>query len=66
MKKYVSLVILASALTFFLAGCTTLDSLNPFVGKRPKLAELQPIKATADVRVVWHESVGKADRKSVV
>jgi len=61
MKKYVSLVFLASALTFFLAGCTTLDSLNPFVGKRPKLAELQPIKATADVRVVWHESVGKAD-----
>lgn len=46
-----------------LAGCSTLESLNPFSSSSsgPKMAELQPIKATLDARVVWRDSVGKAD-----
>jgi len=47
------------ALVFSLEGCSTLDSLNPFASsKGPKMADLQPISATADARVVWRESVG--------
>ena len=50
------------ALIISLAGCSTLDSINPFASsKGPKMAELQPISATADARVVWRESVGKSD-----
>ena len=43
-----------------LAGCSTLDALNPFSSSGPKMAELQPIKATATTRVLWRQSVGKA------
>jgi outer membrane protein assembly factor BamB len=49
------------ALVLMLAGCSTLDSINPFANKGPKMAELQPITATAEVRFVWRESVGKSD-----
>ena len=28
-----------------LGGCSTIDSLNPFVSKGPKMAELTPFKA---------------------
>jgi outer membrane protein assembly factor BamB len=43
------------------AGCSTLDSLNPFASSGPKMAELTPINATVDVRVAWKESVGKSE-----
>jgi outer membrane protein assembly factor BamB len=53
----------AILLPLLLAGCSTLESLNPFSSKSsgPKVAELQPFKATADARIVWRESIGKAD-----
>ena len=54
-------VLLSTALVSLLAGCSTLDALNPFASRGPKMAELQPIKATAEARVVWRESVGKSD-----
>lgn len=44
-----------------LTGCSTLESLNPFSSSGPKMAELQPINATVETRVVWRESVGKSD-----
>lgn len=44
-----------------LAGCATIDAINPFSSKGPKMAELQPISSTADARFVWRESVGKGD-----
>ena len=52
----------AVLLPLLLAGCSTLESMNPFAGSSgPKMAELQPIKATAEVRVLWRESVGKGE-----
>lgn len=46
-----------------LAGCSTLDSLNPFSSapSGPKMAELKPLKASLDTRIAWRESVGKTD-----
>ncbi|WP_301102735.1 outer membrane protein assembly factor BamB [Propionivibrio sp.] len=55
---------LAAALlstTLALAACSTLESMNPFTSSGPKMAELQAIKATAEARVLWRESVGKSD-----
>jgi outer membrane protein assembly factor BamB len=50
-----------AALSLCLAGCSTLDALNPFSGSSgPKMAELQPIQATIDVRTLWVADVGKA------
>lgn len=50
-----------------LAGCSTLesitpsfDSLNPFSSKGPKMAELTPIQATAELRQAWTYQIGKA------
>lgn len=60
MKKHAAAVMLGVALTLALAGCSTIDSLNPFSGKSPKIPELQPIKSSAETRIVWRESVGKA------
>lgn len=50
------------ALLPLLGACSTLDSLNPFASKAggPKMAELKPIVASVDTRVVWRDSVGKA------
>lgn len=61
MKSSRAAAYLALALT--LAGCSTLtlDSINPFASKGPKMAELQPISATAEAHFVWRESVGKSD-----
>lgn len=42
-------------------GCSSLDAINPFASKGPKMAELKPFKASADARVVWRENVGKGD-----
>jgi outer membrane protein assembly factor BamB len=46
-------------LAVVLAGCSTLDALNPFSSSGPKMAELQPIETRAEVRVLWEEGVGK-------
>lgn len=53
----------AALLPLLLAGCSSLDSLNPFSGSSsgPKMAELQPVKATAEARVLWRENIGKGD-----
>lgn len=46
--------------TGMLAGCSTLDSLNPFSSSAPKMTALQPFKATTEVRVLWSAKAGKA------
>jgi outer membrane protein assembly factor BamB len=44
-----------------LAGCATVDSLNPFSSKsKQKLAELEPITASLQVHSLWQASAGKA------
>jgi outer membrane protein assembly factor BamB len=59
MTKCLAAVLLSTALA--LAGCSTFDALNPFASTAPKMAALQPIKATVEARVIWRESVGKSD-----
>lgn len=52
----------AFGLALVLAGCSTIESMNPFASSSgPKMAELQPITPSAQARVVWRESVGKSD-----
>lgn len=53
MRKILSAVFLSSAL----AGCSTLQDLNPFADSAPKMAELQPIETKIAARVVWQQSV---------
>jgi outer membrane protein assembly factor BamB len=45
--------------TLAASACGSLDAINPFASKGPKMAELQAFQATAQARVVWSESVGK-------
>lgn len=52
--------LLILSLPLVLTACSTLESLNPFASSGPKMAELQPIKATATVNALWRESVGKS------
>ncbi len=59
MTRALASVLLASLLA--LAGCSTLDAINPWASKGPKMAELSPIKTTIDARVLWRENVGKSD-----
>lgn len=40
-------------------GCSTIDKLNPFATSAPKLPELAPVKATAQVTTVWRSSIPK-------
>ncbi|MBW7900287.1 MAG: outer membrane protein assembly factor BamB [Rhodocyclaceae bacterium] len=54
-------IALALAAVLSAAGCSTLDSLNPFSSSGPKLAELPPITSSIGVRTAWRESVGKSD-----
>ena len=54
-------VLVALLLPALLAGCSSFDSINPFASSGPKMAELQPIQATANARVVWKDDVGKGD-----
>lgn len=52
----------AVGLALVLAGCSTIEAMNPFASSSgPKMAELQPITTSAQARVVWRESVGKSD-----
>lgn len=52
----------AVGLALVLAGCSTIESMNPFASSSgPKMAELQPITTSVQARVVWRESVGKSD-----
>jgi len=57
----------AAALAASIAGCSTLDALNPFSGgSGPKMAELQPIQASAEARVLWSDAVGKSEDYTLV
>ena len=58
MRKRIALPL---TLALLLAGCSTLDAINPFSSSGPKMAELQAIKASVQTRVLWRESVGKGD-----
>lgn len=54
---------LAALVTALLSGCSMMpsfDSLNPFASKGPKMAELTPIQATAELRQAWNYQIGKA------
>ncbi|OIQ96791.1 outer membrane protein assembly factor BamB precursor [mine drainage metagenome] len=55
MKRLVLIVVLS-----LLAGCSTLNKLNPFSSSEPKLkpAELTPFTATAQLSVDWQASIG--------
>jgi outer membrane protein assembly factor BamB len=58
---------LALAALLLLAGCETLDSLNPFSGGgKAKLTELEPIQPSADLRLLWQASVGSAGTQVLV
>lgn len=54
------LIALLAAAGFVLAGCSSLDTLNPFSSARPKRAELANFKPTADARVLWSAKAGKS------
>lgn len=46
-----------------LGGCSlmpSMDNLNPFASKGPRMAELTPIQASATLRQVWSYQIGKA------
>lgn len=51
-----------AAALFAVAGCSTLDKLNPFSGSSsaPKPAELQPIKPSAQFQTLWQAAAGSA------
>lgn len=55
-RRLLSLMVVAG----LMAGCSTLDSLNPFSSSAPKMAALQPFKASTEVRVLWSAKAGKA------
>ncbi len=53
----------AALLAGLLGGCSlmpSMDSLNPFASKGPRMAELTPIQASAELRQVWSYQIGKA------
>ena len=54
-------IAVALGAVFLLGACSSLDAMNPFASKGPKMAELQPFKASVEARVAWRESVGKSD-----
>lgn len=56
----------AAALVASLAGCSTLDALNPFSSSGPKMAELQPIQASAEARVLWSDGVGRSEDYTLI
>ena len=58
--------LLAAALAAAIAGCSTLDALNPFSSSGPKMAELQPIQTSVEARVLWSDGVGKSEDYTLV
>lgn len=58
--------LLAAALAATVAGCSTLDALNPFSSSGPKMAELQPIQASAEARVLWSDGVGRSEDYTLI
>jgi outer membrane protein assembly factor BamB len=48
------------AASLVLAGCSSLDSLNPFSSSGPKMAPLAPFETRVNLRSLWSASVGKA------
>lgn len=61
MNRRLTVVAAALGVVTLVGGCSTLDSINPFVSKsKVKAAELQAISATTEVRSVWQANVGKA------
>ena len=56
-----SRLLAALAATSVLAGCSTIDSMNPFASSGPKMAELVPLQPTAEIVTAWKESLGKSD-----
>ncbi len=58
------LLILLAAAGFAMSGCASItdafNSVNPFRGSGPKMAELRPITPTTEVRTQWSAGVGKA------
>ncbi len=63
MKGRASLALMSTLIPLLLASCSTLESINPFSSGSAgaKMAELQPIKATADAQIIWRENIGKTD-----
>ncbi|MDR3299140.1 MAG: outer membrane protein assembly factor BamB [Candidatus Accumulibacter sp.] len=57
MRARLIVVSVVAALTA--CACSSLNAINPFASKGPKMAELKPFQATAEARVAWSESVGK-------
>jgi outer membrane protein assembly factor BamB len=53
------LAVITSVAALAACACASLDAINPFAGKGPKMAELQSFQASAQARVRWSESVGK-------
>ena len=51
---------LVSLAALAVCACSSLDAINPFASKGPKMAELKPFTAAAQARVLWSESVGKS------
>lgn len=49
------------AATSLLAGCSTIDSINPFASSGPKMAELVPLQPTAEIVTAWKESLSKSE-----
>ena len=41
------------------SACSSLDAINPFASKGPKMVDLKSFQASAQARVAWRESVGK-------
>jgi len=60
-------LVVVLALAGVLGGCSTLDKLNPFSSTpKVKMAELTPIQASADVRLVWQGRVAAAGEYAFV
>lgn len=61
LPRQLRLTAMMAVLAASLAGCATVDSLNPFASKgKQKIAELEPITATLQVHALWQASAGKA------
>lgn len=56
MKPWIVAVLIVSSLT----ACSTLEELNPFASNAPKMAVLQPFKATVEMHTLWRGNVGKS------